>query len=169
MPKGGLISLSEIMVDVNHFLDGERAQRGSKIKMTPRSYYTRIENNAGEFFFVPAVTEEARPRGPSPVVSPVVQGQGTVVSKGATESAEPIQAPAEVKNSAAPVASTRSLKGGEQLALMATMMFAYQEANARKWILRTTPGDNRCRLDRTWNTDETPLFLPPVKEREPPP
>jgi hypothetical protein len=104
---------------------------------------------------------------PNPNEQRVVQSQGTVVSKGDTESAEPVQAPAEVKNSAAP-SSTKSLKGGEQLALMATMMMASEEANARKWILRNIPGDNRCRFDRTWNTDETPLFLPPVKEREPP-
>jgi hypothetical protein len=54
-PKDGIISISEIVVQVDRFLDGERARLRDKIKMSPHVYYSRIENNAGEFFFRPDV------------------------------------------------------------------------------------------------------------------
>src|SRR5262245_14113364 len=53
MPSDGVISLSEMMVQINRALDAKRAELNEKFRMTPRSYYSRIENNAGEFFFLP--------------------------------------------------------------------------------------------------------------------
>jgi hypothetical protein len=85
VPKDNVISLSEIMVDVNRFLDGERAKLNDKIKMTPHSYQFRTENNAGEFFFVPAIAEASRPQIPSPQASAVIQ------SKSAAESNQSIE------------------------------------------------------------------------------
>src|SRR5262249_55113788 len=48
----GLVSLSEIMTRINRTLDARRSEIGDRLKMTPRQYYSRITNNAGEFFFL---------------------------------------------------------------------------------------------------------------------
>jgi invasion protein IalB len=64
----GVISLSEIMVQINRVLDFQRAKLNDRFKMTPRNYYARIENNAGEFFFLPAGIQrsaKATPGSPS--------------------------------------------------------------------------------------------------------
>jgi hypothetical protein len=45
MPSDGVVSLSEMMVQINRALDGKRAELNDKFKMTPRFYYNRIENN----------------------------------------------------------------------------------------------------------------------------
>jgi len=90
-PNDGVISLSEIMVQINRVLDFQRGQLNDKFKMTPRNYYARIENNAGEFFFLPAGTQrlakatqgspaapEATAKSPdpkSPALAPVVGEQ----------------------------------------------------------------------------------------------
>jgi len=83
-PKDGIISLSEILVQVNRFLDGERARLGDKLKMTPHSYYSRTDNNAGEFFFLPAITPVTQPQPTAPVMSPAAEAKGVAAgpSKG---------------------------------------------------------------------------------------
>jgi ribose transport system substrate-binding protein len=48
----GVISLSEIMNDINRGIDQRGADLGGTIKMTPHMYETRLEDNAGEFFFL---------------------------------------------------------------------------------------------------------------------
>ncbi|MCA1392046.1 caspase family protein [Bradyrhizobium sp. IC3123] len=50
--KDGIVSLSEVMTHINRTLDAKRAELKQQIKMTPRQYYARIENNPGEFFFL---------------------------------------------------------------------------------------------------------------------
>src|SRR5262249_37920342 len=47
-----IVSLSEIMTRINRTLDARRSEIGDRLKMTPRQYYSRITNNAGEFFFL---------------------------------------------------------------------------------------------------------------------
>jgi soluble lytic murein transglycosylase len=47
-----IVSLGEMMTRINRDLDAKRVELGETVKMTPRQYYSRIENNAGEFFFV---------------------------------------------------------------------------------------------------------------------
>jgi hypothetical protein len=71
MPSDGVISLSEMMVQINRALDAKRAELNEKFRMTPRSYYSRIENNAGEFFFLPNSIQ--RPTNPAPTVSAALE------------------------------------------------------------------------------------------------
>jgi len=61
--SGFLISLDDIMVGVNHLIDAKRAEIGD-LKMTPHLYLTKLDDNAGEFFFVNrALQATAAPRG----------------------------------------------------------------------------------------------------------
>jgi tetratricopeptide (TPR) repeat protein len=76
MPSDGVISLSEIMVQINRALDVKRAEQNDNFKMTPRSYYTRIENNAGEFFFLP--NSIPRSNNPSPSVSAALERKSDI-------------------------------------------------------------------------------------------
>lgn len=46
----GVVSLSEIMTHINFTLDQNRVH--TKLKMSPQKYMTRVESNAGEFFFL---------------------------------------------------------------------------------------------------------------------
>lgn len=46
----GVVSLSEIVTHINFTLDQNRVH--NKLKMSPQKYMTRVENNAGEFFFL---------------------------------------------------------------------------------------------------------------------
>jgi tetratricopeptide (TPR) repeat protein len=80
VPPDGVVSLSEIMVQINRFIDGERARLRDQIRMTPRAYYARTEDNAGEFFFLPAIEKpaaspDATDHPPAPP-TPSVQGKG---------------------------------------------------------------------------------------------
>lgn len=49
--RSELVSLSEIMMEVNYSLDELRAKQPG-IKMSPHQYMVRTESNSGEFFFV---------------------------------------------------------------------------------------------------------------------
>ncbi len=75
-PQGGVISLDDIMIRIDRKIDEYRARFGENIKMTPHLYLDRIENNAGEFFFiVPTV--------PSPNRNPEAAGSSVSLdSKG---------------------------------------------------------------------------------------
>lgn len=53
-----LISLDDIMVGINRYIDGKRAEIGD-VRMTPHLYQTKIADNAGEFFFVHHIAEGA--------------------------------------------------------------------------------------------------------------
>jgi general L-amino acid transport system substrate-binding protein len=53
LPADGVVSLSEIMVQINRSLDQKRAELRDRIKMSPHIYPTRTADNGGEFFFVP--------------------------------------------------------------------------------------------------------------------
>jgi WD40 repeat protein len=46
-----LISLDDIMIGINRYIDGKRAEIGD-FKMTPHLYQTKTVDNSGEFFFV---------------------------------------------------------------------------------------------------------------------
>jgi tetratricopeptide (TPR) repeat protein len=81
MPNDGVISLSEMMVQINRALDAKRAELNEKFRMTPRSYYSRIENNGGEFFFL-ANTAAQTNRSAPPVNS-------SLESKGNTDQTSP--------------------------------------------------------------------------------
>ncbi len=48
----GIVSLSEIMFNVGRAIDRRSVELGERIKMTPHMYATRLEENAGEFFFL---------------------------------------------------------------------------------------------------------------------
>jgi carboxyl-terminal processing protease len=65
-PKDGIISISEVLIQVNRFIDSERALLNDKIKMTPHLFLSRAENNAGEFFFLPAVNSIALQQASAP-------------------------------------------------------------------------------------------------------
>jgi WD40 repeat protein len=54
-----LISLDDIMVGINRYIDGKRAEIGDVVRMTPHLYQTKIVDNSGEFFFVHRVEEGA--------------------------------------------------------------------------------------------------------------
>jgi Caspase domain len=54
-----LISLDDIMVGINRYIDGKRAEIGDVVRMTPHLYQTKIVDNSGEFFFVHRVEEAA--------------------------------------------------------------------------------------------------------------
>jgi tetratricopeptide (TPR) repeat protein len=75
-PNDGVISLSEMMVQINRILDAKRAELNEKFKMTPRSYYSRIENNAGEFFFLP--NSIPRSNNPAPSVSAALERKSDI-------------------------------------------------------------------------------------------
>jgi WD40 repeat protein len=49
--SSSLVSLDDIMVGINRYIDGKRAELGD-ISMTPHLYQTKIVDNSGEFFFV---------------------------------------------------------------------------------------------------------------------
>jgi invasion protein IalB len=83
VPTDGVISLSEIMVQINRALDGKRAQLREAIKMTPRKFDSRIENNAGEFFFIPASIQ--RSNSPAPPLSGPVERKGDIGAVAATD------------------------------------------------------------------------------------
>jgi tetratricopeptide (TPR) repeat protein len=76
LPNDGVISLSEMMVQINRALDAKRAELNDKLKMTPRSYYSRIENNAGEFFFLP--NSIPRSNNPAPSVSAALERKSDI-------------------------------------------------------------------------------------------
>lgn len=48
----GVISLSEVVVEINRSLDNMR-EKTPGLRMSPHQYLLRAENNAGEFFFLP--------------------------------------------------------------------------------------------------------------------
>jgi tetratricopeptide (TPR) repeat protein len=54
----GIISLSEMMTRINTALDAKRAELGDRIRMTPQQWYTRTDNNPGEFFFLKQVPND---------------------------------------------------------------------------------------------------------------
>ena len=76
-PPDGIISLSEIMLNVGRAIDLRRAELGERIKMSPHMYQTRLEDQSGEFFFL------TKPRSIIPtIVTPITPG-------GAIKDAEP--------------------------------------------------------------------------------
>jgi tetratricopeptide (TPR) repeat protein len=75
-PSDGVISLSEMMVQINRALDAKRAELNEKFKMTPHTYYSRIENNAGEFFFLPNTI--SRSNTPAPSVSAALEKKSDI-------------------------------------------------------------------------------------------
>ena len=66
---GPLISLDDIMVGINRLIDAKRGEIGD-LKMTPHLYLTKIDDNAGEFFFL----NRALRATPQAIVTPRVKG-----------------------------------------------------------------------------------------------
>jgi len=100
----GIVSLGEIMIHINRILDAKQAEFGN-LKMTPHQYYSRIENNSGEFFFLPWKRPESAvanlpPTATSLATQRIVKGGSTAT----TQEALPPLAPAIV---APPAALTR--------------------------------------------------------------
>ena len=54
----GLVSLNELMVKVGKLIDQRRNELQDKIKMTPRAWLARTDNNSGEFFFIAEAKQE---------------------------------------------------------------------------------------------------------------
>jgi Caspase domain/PAN domain len=96
----GIVSLNDMMSRINRILDAKRAEIGERIKMTPRQYYSRIENNGGEFFFMPQ-----RRRIPPAIGMPSPNppsGTGIVAKTNPTEATPPLGSNVAVANRPAP-------------------------------------------------------------------
>lgn len=57
----GLVSLHELVVHVGKLIDQRRRELEDKIKMTPRAWLARTEDNSGEFFFVSRARRDQAP------------------------------------------------------------------------------------------------------------
>jgi hypothetical protein len=81
--KDGVISLSEIVVKINQFIDAQRARTGRAYKMTPHQFDARDENNAGEFFFLPVSSSEKAADTPEPSSPP--ENKGNIIDAPAVD------------------------------------------------------------------------------------
>jgi WD40 repeat protein len=80
-----LISLDDIMVGINAYIDEKRAEIGD-IRMTPHLYQTKIADNYGEFFFVHRIAGAPNDPGAKQIAAPTQ-------TKSASAGAETISAP----------------------------------------------------------------------------
>jgi peptidoglycan hydrolase-like protein with peptidoglycan-binding domain len=54
----GLVSINELMVEVGKLIDQRRNELQDRIKMTPRAWLARTDDNSGEFFFIAKARRE---------------------------------------------------------------------------------------------------------------
>jgi TPR repeat protein len=65
-PADGIVSLEDMIPKINRYMDDKSLELGGRIKMTPQLYKERVENNAGEFFFLIPERMQRRPIEPVP-------------------------------------------------------------------------------------------------------
>jgi hypothetical protein len=111
----GVISLSEIMNDVNRAKDQMGADLGHAINMTPHMYETRLEDNSGEFFFL--VRAPIRETPVSVSANPSISGKSAAIETAV---------PPDTQSPARPSAPTQ----GQPLSIMARCEDEWNTATA---------------------------------------